>query len=156
MLSAFEQLFADFVGLAALFDDAQVTAVVAFLVDEACWSAVSGLAHVSHPFGHHPFGSLDKGLPFGWMQEDPPFGSVCEGHPSDLVHEGHPSGLVHEGDPFELKHEGRPSGLVREGHSFELEHEGHPFELEDEGPPYQVVWCQGPLVVAACCQELHY
>lgn len=63
--SVYEQKFLDFVVLAALFDDVQVTAVVAFLVDEACSSAASGLVHVFHPFGELLFGSVDKGFLVG-------------------------------------------------------------------------------------------
>lgn len=60
-------------------------------------------------------------------------------------------GLVHVdhliGDlPFGSMHRGLPFGSV---------HEDHPFELEHEGPPSRMVWCPGPLVVAACCQVLH-
>ncbi len=135
MLPDDEQVFADVVVLAvadvvlaAFFDNALVTAVVAFLVDGA-WPAASGLAQVVHPFwdllfglAHEesPFGSVSKSLPFGSADEDPPF---C---------------LMHEDPPFGSAHA------------------AHPFELEHKGLPFQMVWCQVPLVVAACCQELNY
>lgn len=69
-----------------------------------------------------------------------------------LLHADHligdlPFGSAHEDPPFGSMHMDPPFGSV---------HEGHPFELEHEGPPSRMVWCPGPLVVAACCQVLHY
>lgn len=82
-LSANEQVFSDFVVLAGLSGGGQATAVVAFLADEAYWSASAGLVHVVHPFGELLFGSADKGFPFGWTHEGPPFDLVAEVHPFD-------------------------------------------------------------------------
>lgn len=78
----------------------------------------------------------------GFVHVVHPFGGLLSG----LVHEDLQSGLAHVGPPFCLGHEDPPFGLVLED---------HPFDLVHEGRPYQMVWCQGPLVGAAWCQELH-
>lgn len=122
-LSAYEQVSADFVVLEGLSGDGQATAVVAFLADEAYWSAAAaGSVHAVHPFGELPFGFADKGFPFGWTHEGPPFDLVYEVLPFDSLVENHPSGLGHVGHPFGL------------------EHVGHPRELEGGDHPFRMIW----------------
>lgn len=116
VLSAYEQVSADFVVLVGLSGDGQATAVVAFLADEAYWSAAAGLVHAVHPFGELPFGFADKGFPFGWTREGPPFDLVYVVLPFDSLVENHPSGLGHLGQPFGLGHVGHPFDLGHVGH----------------------------------------
>lgn len=128
-LSAYEQESADFVVLGGLSGDARATAVVAFLADEAYWTAAAGLVHEVHPFGELPFGSVDKGSPFGWTHEVLPFDSLVEDHPSGLGHVDHPSGLGHMDPPSGSGHVGHPSGLGHGDHPWKPEHGDHPYRM---------------------------
>lgn len=139
-LSAYEQVSADYVVLAGLSGDGQATAVVAFLADEAYWSAAPGLVHATHPFGELPFGFADKGFPFGWSCVGPPFDLVYEVLLFDSLFENYPSGLGHVGHPFGLRHTSQSSGLEQLGHPSGLRHVGHPQELEHEDHPYRMIW----------------
>lgn len=137
-LSAHEQESAEFVVLGGLSGDARVTAVVAFLADEAYWTAAAGLVHEVHPFGELPFGSVDKGSPFGWTHEDPPtdllyevlpFDSLVEDHPSGLGHVDHPSGLGQMDPPSGSGHVGHPSPLGHGDHPWKPAHGDHPYRM---------------------------
>lgn len=130
-LSAYEQVSADFVVLAGLSGDGRASAVVAFLADEAYWSAAAGLVHALRPFEELPFGFADKGPPFGLVYEVLPFDSLVESHPS---------GLGHVGQPFGLWHVVHPTGLGRVGHPSGLGHVGRPSGSGHGDHPHRMIW----------------
>lgn len=109
-LSAHEQVSVVLEGLSG---DGQATAAVAFVADEAYWSAAAaGSVHAVHPSWELPCGFADKGFPFGWTREGPPFDWVYEVLPFDSLVEDHPSGSGHAGHPRELERGDHPYRMI--------------------------------------------